>query len=250
MHAPNNIIQYNRRTAFAPAFSEPQPHWPRDPPSPLLGQSGGEARAAGVSPRGYPPVPPHRFSKFSDYHLITLINRVDADSTCRIQRELIIEQHKPTAQHHQRSAARKTEATYSTTVAPTRHPLPIRRQHTPNVPHDTPTHRPSHPPTKQPTHHATAVQHRTDALFRTRISPEQVGYIAERTKQCRCTKENNSSTSHRHESTHPRTKQPPLTHPPTQPTASQPDNQSYHQTLQPICATAVQQYVPAGTYTS
>ena len=44
-------ILYNRRMAFIPAFSEPQSHWPRDPPPPpFLRQSGGEARAAGVAP--------------------------------------------------------------------------------------------------------------------------------------------------------------------------------------------------------
>ena len=69
--------------AFIPAFSEPQSHWPRDRPAPLLGQSGGDTRAAGVPPRGSPPVPPHRLSNFSDYHVIILMNRVDADSiTC------------------------------------------------------------------------------------------------------------------------------------------------------------------------
>ena len=75
--------------AFIPTFSEPQPQWPRDPPPSPLGQSGGEARAAGVSPRGYPPAPPHRLSKFSDYHLIILFDRVDENSTCWIQRDLI-----------------------------------------------------------------------------------------------------------------------------------------------------------------
>ena len=78
---------------------------------------------------------------------------------------LILEQHKPTA--HQRSAARKG-ATRNTTTAPTRHPLPDRRQKTTHVLYDTPTHRPSHAPTIQPTHHATAVQKQTDALFRAR----------------------------------------------------------------------------------
>ena len=51
---------------FIPAFSESQSHWPSAPPPPGLGQWVGEARAAGVSPRGNPPVSPHRFSKFSD----------------------------------------------------------------------------------------------------------------------------------------------------------------------------------------
>ena len=46
--------------AFIPAFSEPQSHWPRASPLPALGQSWGEARAAGVAPRGTPPtVSPH-----------------------------------------------------------------------------------------------------------------------------------------------------------------------------------------------
>lgn len=40
--------------AFMPALFESQHHWPRDPPSSLLGQAGGEARGAGVDPRGYP----------------------------------------------------------------------------------------------------------------------------------------------------------------------------------------------------
>ena len=39
-------------------------------------------------------------------------------------------------------------------------------------------------------------------------------------------------------------------HPPTQPTARQPTKQSYLKTLHPICATAVQQCVPAGTCTN
>ena len=59
---------------FIPAFSEPQSHWPSAAPPPALGQSGGEARAAGVTPRGNPPVSPQRFSKFSNYHPILLIN--------------------------------------------------------------------------------------------------------------------------------------------------------------------------------
>ena len=42
--------------AFIPAFSEPQSYWPRVPPRPALGQSGGEARAAGGTT---PPVPLH-----------------------------------------------------------------------------------------------------------------------------------------------------------------------------------------------
>ena len=37
---------------FIPAFSEPQSNWPRALPPPTLDQSGGEARAAGVAPRG------------------------------------------------------------------------------------------------------------------------------------------------------------------------------------------------------
>ena len=104
----------------------------------------------------------------------------------------------------------------------TRYPLPVRRQNTTHVPHDTPTHRPSHPPTNQRTQHATAIQQQTDALFRTRTSPEQVGYLAERTKYCCCTKENNSSTTHRRERTHPRTKRPLTTHPPNRPPTDQP----------------------------
>ena len=44
---------------FIPAFSEPQSHWPRAPPPPVLGQSGGEARAAGVAPRRNPTISPH-----------------------------------------------------------------------------------------------------------------------------------------------------------------------------------------------
>ena len=44
---------------FIPAFSEPQSHWPRAPPPPVLGQSGGEARAAGVAPRGNPTILTH-----------------------------------------------------------------------------------------------------------------------------------------------------------------------------------------------
>ena len=55
-------------------LSEPQSHWPRVFLPPGLDQSGGEAHAAAISPRGYLPVPPQRFSKFSDYHVIILIN--------------------------------------------------------------------------------------------------------------------------------------------------------------------------------
>ena len=44
---------------FIPAFFESQSHWPRVPPPPVLGQSGGEARAAGVTPRGNPTISPH-----------------------------------------------------------------------------------------------------------------------------------------------------------------------------------------------
>ena len=52
-------ILYNRQLAFIPAFSEPKSHWPRAPPLLVLGQSGGEAGAAGVSPRGNPTISPH-----------------------------------------------------------------------------------------------------------------------------------------------------------------------------------------------
>ena len=44
---------------FIPAFSEPQSHWLRAPPPPVLGQSGGEARATGVAPRGNPTISPY-----------------------------------------------------------------------------------------------------------------------------------------------------------------------------------------------
>ena len=138
--------------AFIHAFCKPQRHWPRNPPSPLLSQSGGEERAAGVSPREFPPVPPHRFSKISDYHLIILINRVDADSnTSWIQRNLILEQHKPTAQH-QRSAARKGSNTQhnnrtnttSASRSPTKHhPRTARHAHPPTKPS---TDQAIHPP--------------------------------------------------------------------------------------------------------
>ena len=79
---------------FIPAFSEPQSHWPMYPPPPALGQSGVGARAAGVASRETPPVPWHRFSKVSHYHLPThhiLINRVVVASTSRIQRNPILE---------------------------------------------------------------------------------------------------------------------------------------------------------------
>ena len=52
--APQNVeTPTNRYVAFIPVFSQPQCHWPRVPPPPALGQSGGEG-AAGVSPRGTP----------------------------------------------------------------------------------------------------------------------------------------------------------------------------------------------------
>ena len=41
--------------AFIPAFSEPQSRWSRNPRPPALGQSEGEARAAGFASRGTPP---------------------------------------------------------------------------------------------------------------------------------------------------------------------------------------------------
>ena len=157
---------------------------------------------------------------------------------------MILDQHKPTAQHQRsmRSVAHKEgkEATHNSTTAPTRHPLPGRRQNTTHVPHDTPTHRPSHPPSYQPTHHATAAQQQTDALLRTRTLPEQADHTAERTKCCCCTKHTNSSTSHRHENTHPRTKRSPPTHPTFQLLA----NRSTHPTTKHSnqCATAAQQY--------
>ena len=44
---------------FIPSFSEPRSHWPRAPPPPALGQSGGKARAAGVAPRGNSTISPH-----------------------------------------------------------------------------------------------------------------------------------------------------------------------------------------------
>ena len=44
---------------FIPTFSEPESHWPRAPPPPARGQSGGEARAAGVAPSGNPTISPH-----------------------------------------------------------------------------------------------------------------------------------------------------------------------------------------------
>ena len=59
-------------------------------PPPALGQSGGEARTARLAPGANPTVPPHRFSKLSDCLGIKLINMV-VDSTCRIQRNLILE---------------------------------------------------------------------------------------------------------------------------------------------------------------
>ena len=138
---------------------------------------------------------------------------------------MIFEQHKPTA--HQRSAARKgsntqhnnrTDTTCASRSPTKRHPHP----------HGTPTHRPRHAPTNQPTHHATAVQQQTDALFGTGTSPEQAGYTVERTKYffkyCCCAEDSNSSISHianMHESTHPRTKRPPPTHPTNRPPTDQ-----------------------------
>ena len=126
-------IKYNGKMYFIPAFSEPQAHWPRDPPPPDLGQSGREARAKGVVPRGNHAVSPHRFSRFSEYRLIVLINRVLVGSTCRIQR-ILSKQQKPTAKQR-RSVARSKEGTHdttsapirNTTPAPTRHPIPVHR---------------------------------------------------------------------------------------------------------------------------
>ena len=106
--------------AFIPAFPSPNLIG-RGTPSPLLGQSGVEARAAGASPRGYPPVPPHRFIKFSDYHLIILINRVDADLiTCCIQRNLIFEQHTRNDRHPptQLTSRQPTDPSYHQTLQP------------------------------------------------------------------------------------------------------------------------------------
>ena len=115
--------------------------------------------------------------------------------------------------------------------------LPGRRQNTTHVPHDTPTHRPSHPPTNQPTHHATAVKQQTDALLRSRTSPEQAGHTAERRNTAVVP---NKITAPPPTGTraliHARNR-----HPPAHPTNRQPTSPSYRQTLQPISATAVQQ---------
>ena len=150
---------------FNPAYFKPQFHWSKDPPPPVLGQSAVEAITAGVAPRANPPAPPHRFSKLSGYQLISLINRATADSTCKIQCNLIIE----TAETHLTTAAFSSkEETHNTTTAPTRHMLPICRQkhhprtarHTRPLTKPSSTHQPTYPP------YATAVQQQTDASVR------------------------------------------------------------------------------------
>ena len=153
MSVNSSLVIYIIQQAYgfhACAFRVPTPLAegpPLFPPRPGRGRG---ARG-GSRPSGIPPVQPHRLNKISDYRLIILTNRVDADSiSCGIQRNSIIEQLKPTAQH-QRSAAKK-EAVHNTSTAPTLHPLPGHRQNTTRVPLHTPIHRPSHQPTHQPTH--------------------------------------------------------------------------------------------------
>ena len=155
-------------------------------------------------------------------HLVVLINRLVAGSRCRILRNLILE----TAEKHaeqQHSEARSKGATHNTTAAPT-HPLPVRRQNTSHVPHDTPTHRRSHPPTNQPTHHMLQQYRSTYSSkqmpwFVSRTPPEQAA-LAEKTKYCTKGKEQGHLPHTR--STHPRTKPPPPTHPPTHPPTNRP----------------------------
>ena len=135
----------------------------------------------------------------------------------------------------------------SASSSPTKHhPRTVRHTHPPTTPPTQPTHSPCY---------SSMIHEQIDALFRTRTSREQSGYIAETTKYCCCTKETAPPPTGTNALTHARNDR----HPPTQPTARQPINPSYHQPLRPICATAVQQYsgtaavqlyVPAGTYTS
>ena len=194
-------------------FRAPIPLAERSPP-PLLDHSGGEARPAGVAARGNLPGPPHRFSKFGDYHLIIPINGVVADSTCTFQRNLII---KTAVETHRATAAFSSKEQGSNTQHNNRTNTISASNSPPKYHSCTTQHCPSHPPTNHIVQQYSSKQ--IDALVRTRTSPEQAG-IAERTKYC--TRENNSSTSHRHESTHPRTKRPPPTHPLTHPSTDQP----------------------------
>ena len=188
-------------------------------------------------------MPPHRFSKFGDYHLI---NRVAADSTRRFQRNLIMEiaeTHRSTAAFSSKKQRSNTlDNNYTNTTSAPSSP----RNHYPRTAGH--THSPAKPSTHQPTHppYATAVQQQTDALVCTRTSPEQVGK-AERTRYC--TREHDSFTFHRHESTHPRTKRPPPTHPTTHAPTHPPTNQPTHQPPQAPCATVLQHYVQQQTET-
>ena len=164
-----------------------------------------------------------------------------------------------TAQTYRTSAFGSKGATRNTTTAPTRHALPGRRQNTTHVPHDTPTHRPRNAPTNQPTHHATALQCSANVcvVSYSNLAREQAGYTAKRTKYCCCTKDSNSGfISHRHESTQPRTKRPPSTHPTNRPPTDQPilppnipTNMCYRRTAvqQQYSSTAVVQQYSSST---
>ena len=112
-----------------------------------------------------------------------------------------------------------------------RHQLPVRRQNTTHVRHDTPTYRPSHPPTNQ---------YNSKRMHCFVLELRQSRPVIWRRQQ-------NTAVVPKAITTPPPTGTNALTHarndhhPPTQPTDRQPTNPSYHQTLQPICATAVQQ---------
>ena len=134
-----------------------------------------------------------------------------------------------------RSAARKGSNTQhdkrtNTTSAfrsPTKHHPGIARH----------THPPTKPSTHQPTHHAAAVQQQTDALFRTRTSPEQAGYTAERTNTAvvpNTITEFHLPQARKHSPKHETT----ATHPPNQPPASAPT----HPTIKNSNQYVLQQY--------
>ena len=117
------------------------------------------------------------------------------------------------------------ESTHNTTTVPTRHPLPFRRRNTTHVPYNTPPHRPSH--LYQPTHppcysstsaHGCVVSYSKFARAgRFHSGDNKILLLS----SC-STKVNNSSTSHRHERPHPRTKRPPPTHPTNRQPTDQP----------------------------
>ena len=135
-----------------------------------------------------------------------------------------------------------------------------RKQHTTQQPHQhdirfqaadktSPMYRTTHPPTDQAIHPRT-----NPPTMLSQYSSKRMHCFMLELRQSRPViqrREQNTAVAPKTTTAPPPTGTKALTHarndrhPPTQPTARQPTNPSYHQTLQPTCATAVQQYSSA-----